>query len=284
MNKRKLTESIFKFLMIASTAVVIASLLGTMAIITVRGISALSVDMLTKTHTASFLLGRGGGGILNAIVGSVYLAIGATGLATLISIPVALYLQKDYSRGGLFARLTRLSLDVLWGTPSIVYGAFAFSIMVYIGMRTSLMAGILVLTLLELPILIRAIDEVLKMVPKELKEASYAVGSTRFETSFKVTARWALPGVITGILLAFGRAIGDAASILFTAGYSNYLPSSLADPVASLPLAVYFLYNSPFSNVQDAAYAAAFVLLLMVLCLSVSSRILAKRFSIGGGR
>lgn len=282
MNRRKVIEGIFKVLMIIATCVVVASLLGTMAIIVVKGASAISIEMLTKTHTADFLLGRGGGGILNAIVGSLYLALGATGLATLISIPVALYLQKEYTWSRTFARFTRLSLDVLWGMPSIIYGAFAFSIMVYIGMRTSLLAGILVLTMLELPILIRAVDEILKMVPRELKEASYAVGSTRYETSFKVVTRWALPGVVTAILLAFGRAIGDAASILFTAGYSNYVPSSIFDPVASLPLAVYFLYSSPYPNVQQAAYAAAFVLLIMVLCLSVSSRILAKKLSMGG--
>lgn len=281
MNRRKLVEKIFKVLMILSTCIVLASLIGTIAVIIVKGLPALSLDMLTKSHTGSFLLGQGGGGILNAIVGSLYLALGATGLATLISIPVALYLQKDYRRNGTFSRLIRLSLDVLWGTPSIVYGAFAFSIMILIGMRTSLLAGILVLTLLELPILIRAIDEVLKMVPKELKEASYALGSTRYETSFKVMTRWALPGILTGVLLAFGRAVGDAASILFTAGYSNYVPSSLMDPVASLPIAVYTLYNSPFPKVQEAAYAAAFILLVIVLGMSLISRYLAKRFSIG---
>lgn len=281
MNKRKLVENVFKILMILSTCLVLASLLGTIAVIIIKGLPALSLDMLTKSHTGSFLIGQGGGGILNAIVGSLYLALGATGLATLISVPVALYLQKDYGRNGTFSRLIRLSLDILWGTPSIVYGAFAFSIMILVGMRTSLLAGILVLTLLELPILIRATDEVLKMVPKELKEASYALGSTRYETSFKVMTRWALPGILTGILLAFGRAIGDAASILFTAGYSNYVPSSIMDPVASLPVAVYTLYSSPFAEVQEAAYAAAFILLVIVLGLSVSTRILAKRLSIG---
>ncbi len=280
MNRRKFVEKIFKILMILSTCVVLASLIGTIGVIVVKGISALSLDMLTKSHTGDFLTGQGGGGILNAIVGSLYLAFGATALATLISVPVALYLQRDYKKGGAFSKLTRLSLDVLWGTPSIVYGAFAFSIMVLVGMRTSLLAGILVLTLLGLPILIRSTDEVLKMVPEELKEASYALGSTKYETSYKVVMRWALPGVLTGILLAFGRAVGDAASILFTAGYSNYVPSSLLDPVASLPVAVYTLYNSPFAEVQEAAYAAAFVLLLIVLGLSVCSRILARKLRI----
>ena len=142
-----------------------------------------------------------------------------------------------------------------------------------------MLGGVIALTLLELPIMARAIDETLKMVPHQLKEASYSVGATRFETMFKVVTRQALPGIMSGIILAFGRGIGDAASILFTAGYTDYIPHSLFEPVASLPLAIFFQLGTPFPEVQERAYASALILLVMVLFLTVSSRLLTRQFS-----
>jgi phosphate transport system permease protein len=119
--------------------------------------------------------------------------------------------------------------------------------------------------------------EVVKMVPLELKEASYALGATRLETALKVVWRQAFPGVMTAILLAFGRGIGDAASVLFTAGFTDRLPTSLTEPVASLPLAVFFQIGTPFPEVQQRAYASATILLIMVLLLSVACRLLARK-------
>jgi phosphate transport system permease protein len=149
--------------------------------------------------------------------------------------------------------------------------------MVYLGIRASLLGGILALTLLELPIMIRTMDEVMKMVPLKLKEASYSLGATKLETTLKIVTRQALPGVVLAILLAFGRAAGDAASVLFTAGYSDNIPSSLFAPVASLPLAVFFQLGTPFPEVQQRAYASGFILLVMVLSISVASRLLTRR-------
>jgi len=117
------------------------------------------------------------------------------------------------------------------------------------------------------------------MVPPELKEISYALGTTRLETTMSVVLRQALPGMITAVLLAFGRGIGDAASILFTAGYTDEIPSSLFDPVASLPLAVFFQIGTPIPEVQERAYAAALILLLIVLMVNIISRFLGWRFS-----
>jgi len=170
-------------------------------------------------------------------------------------------------------------LDVLWGIPSIVYGAFGFTLMLAIGLRASLLGGIITLALLEIPIMTRAIDEVLRMAPSDLEQASFALGSTRLETSWKVVIRQMLPGIITAILLAFGRAIGDAASVLFTAGYTDRMPTSLFRPVASLPLAVFFQLGTPFPEVQQRAYASALVLTVMVLAISLGSRWLAGRLS-----
>ena len=278
MDKRHIEESIFKVLMIAATCIVIGSVFTVLVIVLIKGAPALNLAMITELPQGGYYLG-GEGGILNAIIGSLYLAIGATILSIIIAIPVALFLQREYIGKSRFGSLIRLSLDVLWGVPSIVYGAFGFIIMLYLGLKACLLGGIIALTLLELPIMVRAIDEVVIMIPKELKEASYAIGATRIETTTKVIVKQVLPGIFTAILLAFGRGIGDAASILFTAGYTDRLPQSLLDPVASLPLAVFFQIGTPFPEVQERGYASAAILLIMILIISVISLFLKNRFS-----
>jgi phosphate transport system permease protein len=117
------------------------------------------------------------------------------------------------------------------------------------------------------------------MVPFELKEASYALGATRLETALRVVVRQTAPGLLTALLLAFGRGIGDAASVLFTAGYTDRLPTSLLRPVASLPLAVFFQLGTPFPEVQQRAYASALVLTVIILVISLGARLLAHRLT-----
>jgi phosphate transport system permease protein len=274
---RKLEESFFKGLMVVSISTVLAILIGIILVITIRGASSLNLSMLIQTPKGGYYLGKEGG-IANAIVGSLYLSLGATVVSLLLGLPIAFALQKEYTDRHL-SNITRLALDVLWGTPSIVYGAFGFIVMVYLGLRASLLGGIIALTLLMLPIMTRSIEEVIRMIPLELKETSYSLGTTRMETTLKVVLRQALPGITTGILLAFGRGIGDAASILFTAGYTDYIPRSLLDPVASLPLAVFFQVATPIPEVQQRAYASALILLIIVLFVSIVSRLFSRRFS-----
>jgi phosphate transport system permease protein len=274
LSRRYLEEKFFQILMAASLLLVTGSLAGILIAVIVKGAPALTLDMLTKIPEGGYYLGKGGG-ILNAIVGSIYLAGGGTLLALVVSVPSVLGLNV-YARGTRWAELVRLSLDVMWGVPSIVYGAFGFTIMLALGMRASLLAGIVVLALLELPILIRAVDELIRMIPGELEESAYALGATRLETALAVILRQILPGLATAILLAFGRGIGDAASVLFTAGYTDRIPTSLMDPAASLPLAVFFQLNTPFPEVQQRAYAAALVLTVIVLLTSLGSRWLAS--------
>jgi len=276
LDKRKLEECFFKGLMMVSTLIVVGSLLAVIIVIFFRGAPALSISMLTQTPKGGYYLGKEGG-ILNAIVGSLYLAGGATIIALIISLPIALYLNEYAGMSGL-ASFTRQSLDILWSVPSIIYGVFGFTIMIYLGMYATLLGGIMVLTLLELPIMTRAMDEVIRLTPLKLREASYALGATKLETTLSVVVRQALPGILTAVLLAFGRAIGDAASVLFTAGYTDYVPQSLFDPAASLPLAVFFQLGTPFPEVQQRAYASGFILLVIVLSLSIASRLLTRRF------
>jgi phosphate transport system permease protein len=277
MNRRraKAEEALFRVLMIGSTCLVLGSLLLILGTVIWRGLPALNLAMVTQTPKGGYYLGKEGG-ILNAIVGSLCLAVGATMLSLLASLPIAIYLQVYASRSR-WAEVIRLALDVLWGVPSIVYGAFGFIIMLWLGLRASLLGGIIALAFLELPIMVRGMDEALAMVPSALKEASYALGATRLETSLKVMVRQTASGLVTAILLAFGRAIGDAASVLFTAGYTDRLPDSLMSPVASLPLAVFFQLGTPFPAVQERAYASALVLTFIVLSLSLLSRWLAGR-------
>ena len=219
-----------------------------------------------------------GGRILNAIIGSIYLAAGGTILAMIFSLPLALYLQS-YIRKNPWADAVRLALDVLWGIPSIVYGAFGFTIMLALGIRASLLGGIVTLAILELPIMTRAMDEVIRMMPLEMEQAAYALGATRLETAWRVVTRQMLPGIITAVMLAFGRGIGDAASVLFVAGYTDRIPTSLFRPVASLPLAVFFQLGTPFPEVQQRAYASALILTIIVLVISLGSRWIAGRLS-----
>jgi phosphate transport system permease protein len=276
-QRRHIEERFFKILMILSFALVIGSLGFILGTVLVKGLPALNLAMLTQTPKGGYYLGKEGG-ILNAIIGSLYLAGGATLLALIFSLPMALFLEA-YARRSRYADFVRLSLDVLWGIPSIVYGAFGFTIMLALGMRASLLGGILVLALLELPIMTRGIDEVLRMMPFDLERASYALGSTRLETATRVVVRQMLPGIITAILLAFGRGIGDAASVLFTAGYTDRIPTSLLRPVASLPLAVFFQLGTPFPEVRQRAYAAALVLTFIILAVSLGSRWLSGRMA-----
>jgi len=274
LNKRYFEENFFRILMLLSIFTVLGSLLIITALILIKGGSAISWEMLTKTPTGGFYLG-GGGGILNAIVGSLMLAIPATIIAYFISLFIAQFLQKEFSNQ-LFARFVRIILDILWGTPSIVYGIFCIVIMVWFGIGTSLIAGIAALTLLEIPIMTRYFDEALKTVPPDLKEAALSLGSSKYQVVVKVMRKQAMPGIIAGVLLGLGRGIGDAASILFTAGFSDKIPTSLFSSAAALPTMIFNLYSSPIPLVRERAYAAAFILLVIVLSLSILSRLLCS--------
>jgi phosphate transport system permease protein len=275
--RRHIVEAIFKIFMAISFVLVAGSLTLILWTIISKGLPALSWAMLTQAPTGGYYLGKSGG-ILNAILGSLYMAGGGTLLALIFGLPIALYLET-YLGNLAWSRYVRLALDVLWGIPSIVYGAFGFIFMLAIGMRASMLGGIIALTLLELPIMTRAMDEVIRMMPQDLTQAALALGSTRLEVALRVVTRQMLPGIVTAVLLAFGRGIGDAASVLFTAGYTDRLPTSLLRPVASLPLAVYFQLSMPYPEVQKRAYAAALILTLIVLAVSLGSRWLAGRLN-----
>jgi len=274
-RRRMIEEAIFVGLMrfsVVAAAAVVTLILG---VVTMRGVAALSWEMLTQPPGSGYYMG-GGGGILNAIAGSLLLALGATVLASLLAVPLVMFLHGYLKRGSRSASLLRLTLDVMWGIPSIVYGAFGFALMIFLGLRASLLAGIITLALVILPLMARTFDEIVTMSPRELRETTMALGATRWEF-LGVLVRQTIPGLTTAVLLAFARGIGDAASVLFTAGYTNSMPHSLLRPVASLPLAIFFQLGTPFAEVRARAYAAAFVLTVMILVISLLAQLSMAR-------
>ncbi|MDX9910009.1 MAG: ABC transporter permease subunit [Mariniphaga sp.] len=279
MNRWKIIEEwFFKIVSFIAAYSVVLILFYLLIVVFKKGIGALSWEIVFSMPEGGYYFG-GGGGILNAIVGSFYLSVGATFLAVIIGLPAALFINVQLIRLKRTQNTIRFFLDTLWGIPSIVYGAFGFAIMMFLGLNASLLAGIITVALLITPILVRAFDEVLKTIPVELQEASYSLGSTRTETALKVLFKQGLAGFITALLLAFGRGIGDAASVLFTAGFTDNIPVTLDEPVATLPLSIFFQLSSPIEEVRQRAYAAAVVLTVIILIISVSARFLSKRYS-----
>ncbi|MDB4927199.1 PstA family ABC transporter permease [Mucilaginibacter sp.] len=277
MIKRKIEELFFKVLMILATIIVTGSFFLIVGTIFSKGVPYMNLDMITKIPGGGFYIGKEGG-VLNAIIGSLYIAGGATILGLIISIPVAIYINMYIDGKKFKSNLIRLAFDVLFGIPSIVYGAFGFLIMVYFGIRASLLGGIIAVTLLVIPILVRTLDEVIRTVPGELRDAALSLGATRWEAA-KVILRQIRPGIFTAILLSFGRGIGDVASVLFTAGFSDNIPTSLHEPAATLPLAIFFQLGSPVEEVQGRAYASALILTIVVLIITVLAELLIKKFS-----
>lgn len=276
MKGKYIEEWIVKILMALSLLVVIGGVGSIICTIFLRGWDTISWEMVSSLPGGGFYIGKEGG-FLNAIVGSLYIVLASTLLGLVVSIPVVFYLNvylKDHSRMAYFARLV---YDILFGIPSIVYGAFAFTLMIWMGVRASLLGGILVTTLIIIPILVRSMDEVARNFPRELLDASYSLGATRLET-MTVVMRQIAPGIATATLLSVGRAIGDAAAVMFTAGFSDSIPTSFTQPAATLPLSIFFQLSAPQAEVQDRAYAAALVLTALVLVLSLVGRLITHCF------
>ena len=276
MKLKFIEEKIFYVLMILATLAVFGFFASIIWTIARTGFPSLSWEMISKLPGGGFYLGKEGG-ILNAIIGSLLIVFASALLGLLISIPIIFYLNVYLKKKSRLAYFTRLSFDVLFGIPSIVYGAFAFTIMIFFGLKTSLLGGIIVITLLIIPIFVRSMDEVAKSVSKDLLDASYSLGATKLETC-KVVLRQIASGIATATLLSVGRAIGDAAGVLFTAGFTDNIPTSLNQPAATLPLSVFQL-SSPIPEVRERAYSAALLLTIIVLILSIIGRIITHRFS-----
>lgn len=277
MKLKFIEEKAMRIVMIITTMLLFFFVISILYTIISKGWNALTWEMISELPKGGYYIG-GEGGLLNAIMGSLYIVTASTIIGLTISIPVVFYLNVYLSRKSKIASAARLSFDILFGIPSIVYGAFAFTLMIFFGLKTSLLGGIIVVTLLIIPIFIRSMDEVARTMPREIIDASLSLGATKWET-IKVVVRQIAPGIATATLLSIGRAIGDAAAVMFTAGYTDSIPTSLSQPAATLPLAVFFQLSSPIEEVQERAYGAALILTIIVLILSILGRIITNRFS-----
>ena len=274
-KQRLLKEKIAKIAMQISGITITGSLFFIIGTILYKGLPHLTWEMVSQTPKGGFYIGKDGG-ILTALLGSLSLATVSTGLATLTGVPISIYLNMYVKQNSFIERSSKLLFDVLFGIPSIVYGAIAFSIMVWMGIRASLLGGIITITLLTIPIVVRTVDELLKTVPADLKNVTYSLGATRWETA-QVFIRYIKPGIFTAILLAFGRAIGDVAGVLLTTGFSDNLPKYIDEPSATLPLAIFFQLSSPIPEVQGRAYASALILTFIILIIVICTHLLASK-------
>lgn len=266
MTKRMPQKSIQKiaFSTIGASIIIMMILLGIiLAYIIINGAGALSWEFLTQTPRN---LGRAGG-ISTPLIGTLYLVAGAIAIALPIGVGASIYLT-EYTKESIMTKIIRTGADLLNGTPSIVFGLFGFAFFVlYLQFGFSLIAGQITLAFMIIPTILRTTEEALRSVPQAIREGSYAVGATRWQTIRRVVLPPAAPGIITGAILGIGRAAGETAPIMFTAvAFSSFFPSSLLEPVNALPYHLFIIAtNVPGSAARAAAGGTALVLLLLVI-------------------
>ncbi|MBU7013539.1 MAG: phosphate ABC transporter permease PstA [Theionarchaea archaeon] len=264
------------FSAISGSMAVVMVLLGVILYyIVVKGIPAISWDFLTQPPRD---LGRAGG-IFPAIMGTLYLIGGAMLIAIPPGVGAGIYLS-EYAREGKITRLIRAGIDNLNGTPSIVFGLFGFAFLVlYLDLGISLLAGMITLGFMVLPTIVRTTEEAVKSVPQSMREASLAVGATKWQTIRRVVVPPAAPGVITGVILSVGRAAGETAPIIFTAVVfsQRFLPHSPMEPVMALPYHLFVLTTSVPDSLHNA-YGTALVLLIVVLMIYAAATVIRLRY------
>ena len=237
-----------------------------------QGITALNWDFFTKMPKP---VGEAGGGMANAVVGTLILIAIASAVAVPVGLIAGTYLS-EYGRKP-FASLARFTADVLNGIPSIVIGIFAYGLAVMPVRRFSAIAGGLALGFMMIPIITRTTEELLNLVPSSLREGALALGATRARAAFSVMLPAALPGIMTGILVALSRIAGETAPLLFTAFNNRFFSTRLTQPIASLPVQVYTYAISPYEDWHRQAWAGALVLVGVIFTFSVLARVVTKR-------
>jgi phosphate transport system permease protein len=241
-----------------------------------KGLGAWSGDFFTTDPTGNtFFKNSNIGGIKSAILGTIEIVALASVISIPIGIGVAVWLV-EFGKDGRFASIVRFFVDVLTGVPSILFGLFVYIVLVqgtgYAGYK-----GSLALALLMLPIVIRAVEVILLQVPGALRESALALGAPRWRMVFNVVLPTALPGMVTGVLLAIARAAGETAPLLFTAAATMKVNFNLREPMNSLPVQIYNDVISPTSSVVERAWGAALTLVVMILLLNLIARVVARR-------
>ncbi len=253
-------------------AIASVPLVSVLYMLIVNGGSRLSAELFTELPPAGFEIG---GGFGNAILGTVVMV----GIAAAISIPIgilaAAYLS-DLAPESRLAYWTKFLAKVLTGFPSILAGVFVYAVLVLSMGTYSALAGGVALSVLMLPTIILTAEEAMKMVPRRMKDAAIGMGCTDTQVIWKIVLPTALPGILTGVILAVARVAGESAPLLFTALFSNYWLRSLGEPTASLSILIYNFSSMPFDNQLELAWAASLVLVLIVLTFNVLSRLVGR--------
>ena len=271
-NLRTIKNWLMTLLMLAATVAVLVPLVLIFFHIVKMGISSINLDFFLNIPKPT---GESGGGMANGMLGSLVLIAIASAIGLPIGIFGAIYLS-EYG-GTRFSQVIRFSADVLNGIPSIITGMVAYTLIVVPMQGFSALAGAVALALIMIPIVLRTAEEQLKMVPNSLREASLALGVPLWRTTFKVTLRSAMKGVVTGVLLAAARIAGETAPLLFTALGNMFWRWKLTEPIAAMPLQIFNFAISPYEDRHRLAWAGALVLVTLMFTLSLATRYFSRQ-------
>jgi len=273
-RRRRLVSGVAVFACASSVLVALVPLGFILFFVLARGMTAINWEFFTSMPKP---VGEAGGGMANAMAGTLIML----GLAALLAVPIgilsAVYLV-EYKSSRL-AFYVRFAADVLNGVPSIVIGIFAYAVAVLPLKHFSAMAGGVALGVMMIPIIVRTTEDLLNLVPPSLREGALALGATRAKAVFSVILPAALPGIVTGVLVALARIAGETAPLLFTALNNRFFSTALDQPIASLTVQIYIYANSPYEDWHRQAWAGALVLISAVLCFSLLARTVTERLS-----
>jgi phosphate transport system permease protein len=270
--RRRALSSLMFWLSVASVLAALIPVGMILFFVVGKGIGALNLSFFTHAPTP---VGEVGGGMANAIVGSLMMVSLGAGFAIPVGVVTGIYLSEY--QGTKYASLVRFAADTLNGVPSIVIGIFVYALLVLPVKHFSGFAGGAALGVMMLPLIIRTTEELLRMVPMALREGAYALGATRSRAVFSVVLPAALPGILTGVILALARTAGETAPLMFTALNNQFWSTSLDQPMASLTVQVYTYAISPYDDWHRQAWAGALVLVVIVLICSLLARFATRR-------
>ncbi|HEV2399218.1 MAG TPA: phosphate ABC transporter permease PstA [Candidatus Sulfotelmatobacter sp.] len=273
---RRLTDHLMTGLAVFTVFVVLAPLIAIFAYLVYRGVGSINWAFLTQLPKP---VGETGGGMANAIVGSIFILAIASIIGVPFGIGAGIYLA-EFGRNR-FGSVIRFTADVLNGVPSIVIGIVAYSIVVLYEKHFSALAGGVALAIMMVPTICRTTEEMLLLVPQALREAAYGLGVPRWRTTLSVVLRTATSGVITGVMLAFARVAGETAPLLFTAFGNQFWNLRYDQPTAALPLQIYVYANSPYDDWHRQAWAGSFILILLIVSSIAAVRYAVRRGSFG---
>lgn len=269
-RKRLLTHRLGIALSVTAMAIGIGFLMWILLTLVIKGSGALNLALFMESTPSP---GEDGGGLLNAIFGSVLMVVVSTLVSTPIGILAGIYLA-EYGEESWFAQVTRFVIDIMLSAPSIVIGLFIYAIYVAQVKHFSGWAGSFALALIALPIVVRTTDNMLALVPIALREAAYALGAPRWKVALMIRLRAVKAGVLTGVLLAVARISGETAPLLFTALNNQFFSSNINNPMANLPVVIFQFAMSPYDNWRTLAWGGALLVTFGVLGLNILSRVI----------